>query len=316
MRSNENEWVAHRAMLRCAAFGHESGAAIAVTRTQLQRKHDQALFGDNAMRHPHFIPITIVATAFMIIDALAPFSARAQAPARPQPPVQAPAAVKHGPYKPVAVKLPTLVRDASFDAFRTQLAGVAKKKDRAALARIVAPNFFWIADDDADVADKKKPAIDNLAKALGLEGSDAPGWELVANFAAETSAAPDAQRPGVICAPALPSFDEQAAEDLAAETLTDLAEWVYPVRDGLEVRSAPQPRGQVVEKLGLHLVRLLDEDPPASNSFLKVLTPSGKAGYVPADTVRDLVEPQMCFIKDVSGWKIAGYFGGDAHNDN
>jgi hypothetical protein len=137
----------------------------------------------------------------------------------------------------------------------------------------------------------------------------------VAEVAAETSAMAHPERPGVICAPALPSYDEQALEELADATQTDEAEWVYPVRDGVEVRSGPQPRAAVVERLGLHLVRLLDEDPPASDSFLKVITPAGKTGYVPADAVRDLVEPQMCFVKDVSGWKIAGYVGGDPNGN-
>jgi hypothetical protein len=217
--------------------------------------------------------------------------------------------VKPGPYKTVAVKLPQPVRDASFDAFRTQLAGVVQKKDRAALTRLVAGNFFWIPED-ADIADKKKRPIENLSKAIGLDGSDAPGWQVIADIAAETSAMPHPERPGVICAPALPIYDEQALEDLADATQTDSAEWVYPVRDGVEVRSAAQPQGAVVERLGLHLVRLLDEDPPASDTFLKVIAPSGKTGYVPADAVRDLVEPQMCFIKDAGGWKIAGYVGG------
>jgi hypothetical protein len=266
------------------------------------------------MRHRRLIRSIIVATAFVTVGALAPVSVPAQAPARPQAPAQAPAPVKPGPYKKVAFKLPPHVRDASFDAFRTQLAGIAQSKDRAALARLVVPNFFWIPDD-ADVADKNKAGIDNLAKAIGLDGNDAPGWELVADVAAETSAMPHTERPGVICAPALPTYDEQALDDLAHATQTDTAEWVYPVRDGIEVRSAPQPRAAVVERLGLHLIRLLDEDPPASDTFLKVITPSGKTGYVPADAVRDLVEPQMCFIKDVGGWKIAGYVGGDSNGN-
>jgi hypothetical protein len=263
------------------------------------------------MRHPRLIPTLIIAATLVTIGAFTPSSVPAQAPTRPQAPAQPPAAVKPGPYKKLAVKLPPPIRDASFDAFRAELAGIAQRKDRAALARLVAANFFWIAED-ADIADKKKPGIDNLAKALHLEGSDAPGWEHVADIAAESSAMPHPERPGVICSPALPTYDEQAVEELADATQSDVAEWVYPVRDGIEVRSGPQPRAAVVEKLGLHLVRLLDEDPPASNTFLKVLTPSGKTGYVPADAVRDLVEPQMCFIKDVGGWKIAGYFGGEA----
>ena len=61
--------------------------------------------------------------------------------------------------------------DAAFVAFRKQLADVAAKKDRAALAKlVVAQGFFWI--QDKDVADPKKPGIDNLANAVGLAAKD------------------------------------------------------------------------------------------------------------------------------------------------
>ncbi len=262
------------------------------------------------MRVVRFFSTIIVAAAFATLGALDPASA--QAPARPQAPAQPPTAVKPGPYKPVAIKLPTPINDASFDAFRKQLAGIAEKKDRAALARLVAANFFWIPED-ADKAAKGKPGIDNLAKAIGLGGSDAVGWEVIADHAVEPTAMPDPQRPGVICAPAMPAYDGKAAEELTDATQTDLNEFVYPIRDGLEVRSGPQQNAAVIEKLGLHLVRLLDED-AGSEGFLKVITPSGKSGYVAADAVRDIVESQMCFAKEAGGWRIAGYIGGDSGN--
>src|SRR5262245_4629497 len=71
-------------------------------------------------------------------------------------------------YKPVPIKLPQPVGDPTFEPFRKQLLAIAEKKDRAALARLVATNFFWIAEDNKDVADKSKSPIDNLAKAVGL----------------------------------------------------------------------------------------------------------------------------------------------------
>src|SRR5437763_105749 len=85
--------------------------------------------------------------------------------AQGQPQAQAPAPPK--PYKVVAVKLPEAVKDPTFEAFRKQLVAAAQKKDRAALGRMVARNFFWVPEDK-DVADKKKSGIDNLAKAIGL----------------------------------------------------------------------------------------------------------------------------------------------------
>ena len=51
------------------------------------------------------------------------------------------AAPKPQPYKPVAIELPQPVKDPSFAVFRKQLADIAKRKDRAALAKHVAANF-------------------------------------------------------------------------------------------------------------------------------------------------------------------------------
>ena len=121
------------------------------------------------MRHPRLPSTMIVATAFAVVGVLAPVSVPAQqAPAQPtarrasagaasRPRRRTPAPAKPGPYSVVAIKLPAPVSDASFEAFRKQLADIAKKKDRAALARLVAANFFWIPED-TDVADKTKPA--------------------------------------------------------------------------------------------------------------------------------------------------------------
>src|SRR5258705_13290993 len=99
------------------------------------------------MRRPRFTSTALAAIALLIAGALAPVPVAAQSQlAQVQPPVpppgQAPAPAPAPPkaYKPVAVKLPEPVKDASFEAFRKQLATIAQKKDRAALARLVARN--------------------------------------------------------------------------------------------------------------------------------------------------------------------------------
>ncbi len=258
------------------------------------------------MWHPRLFSM-IVATALAIIGALAPDSVPAQAPVQPQTPTTPQAPVKPGPYKAIAITLPTPMSDASFDEFRKQLAGIAQKRDRAALAPLIAASFFWIPGDK-DVADRSKPAIDNLAEAIDLSGADAAGWEVVFDYTAETTVMPDPEHPGVICAPAHPAYDQKAADELLEATQTKASDWVYPVRDGVEIYARPQSRPPVVEKLGLHLVRVLDDDADAE-SFLKVITPSGKTGYVAENAIRDLDGPQMCYVKDQSGWKIAGLHG-------
>ena len=268
------------------------------------------------MRPPHLSSTVVVATALVI--ALVPVSVMGQAQPKAQPQAQPPAlspapAPAPGPYKSVAITLPAALNDPSFDALRKQLAEIAKKKDRAALARLVAANFFWVPED-ADLADKKKSAIDNLAKALNLDGTDAPGWEALAAYAIEASTMADPQRNGVFCAPAEPGFDDKSADELANATQTDASDWAFPIRDGIEVRAAAKQDALVVDKLGLYLVRILPDDSPANAvlaTFTKVMMPSGKVGYVPIDAILPIGGEQLCYIKDAGGWKIAGFLGGE-----
>jgi hypothetical protein len=266
------------------------------------------------MRHPRLLSTNFVAAALATVLAPMPVLAQAQPPAQPpaqaQPPGQAPA---HVPYKPVAITLPPSLNDPGFDAFRKQLGQIAQKKDRAGLARLVAAHFFWVPEDK-DIADKSKPAMDNLAKALNLTGADGFGWEALVAYAAEATATPDPQRQGVFCAPAEPAFDEKAADELANATQTDAADWAFPVRDGIEVRSAAKQDAAVIDKLGLYLVRVLADESPANAvmaTFLKVLTPSGKVGYVPIDVVLPIGGEQLCYVKEGGNWKIAGFLGGE-----
>ena len=64
---------------------------------------------------------------------------------------------------------------------------------------------------------------------------------------------------------------------------------------------------RVIEKLGFHLVRVLEtKEGPG-----KVVTPSGKVGYVPDDLPLMLMPfvhlDPLCYLRDASGWKIAGF---------
>jgi hypothetical protein len=249
----------------------------------------------------------------VLVSAVALLPAQINAQTQPPPTQQPqPQEVPPGPYKPVPITLPTGLNDPSFDAFRGQLAQIAKKKDRAALARIVASNFFWIPED-TDLADKSKPAIDNISKALGLGGRDSFGWDSLVAYAEEKTAMADPQRKGVFCAPAEPGYDDNAAAELATATHTIASDWMYPVRDGTEVRSAAKRDAPLIERLGLYLVRVLPDDASGTDSgdFHKVMTPSGKVGFVASDALRDISEEQLCYLKEGNAWKIAGFFGGE-----
>jgi hypothetical protein len=289
------------------------------------------------MRRRHFIPLSLSSAALLVAVAAMPALAQSQLPrpsqlpppggaqqkpAQPLPPPgkpgaqpqqqQQPAAAPPAPYQPVAITAPKPIADPSFDAFRNQIAEIAKRKDKKALAALVSPAFFWMGEK-GDRADKKKPMVESLAKAIGLDAKDGSGWEALTGYAADLTGMPFPDKKDVICAPADPEFDAKALEALAQSSKTDASEWGYPMQPGLEARGGPQPNAPVIEKLGMHFVRVLEDNAPPNqqNPMLRIVTPSGKVGFVPGDAIAPLGNDQICYVKEAAGWKIAGFIGGE-----
>ena len=115
----------------------------------------------------------------------------------------------------------------------------------------------------------------------------------------------------MLCAPAEPTLDDKAFEELVTSTQTDPAEWGYPTKEGIEARAQAQDSSPVVEKLGLHFVRVMQDQNAQPGPMLKVVTPSGKTGFVPAEALSPLGSDQLCFSKEAGGWKISGFVGDD-----
>jgi hypothetical protein len=232
----------------------------------------------------------------------------ALAPAAAQNRVQPPAAA--APYKAVTITPPKPMADDSFDAMRKQLGEAAQRKDRAAMARlVVAQGFFW-QRENRNAADRRKSGVDNLSAALGLNNKEGAGWEILSGYAEDPTASPSPKHDGAICAPAEPAYDGKELDELLKATNTDVTDWGYPVSPGIEVHGAAQATAPVIEKLGLHFVRIMPDlasDPP---SYMRIAAPSGKAGFVSIDSIAPIGSDQICYVKDGGAWKIGGYVGG------
>jgi hypothetical protein len=265
------------------------------------------------MRHLGLVSAVLAASlAIALPCSILPAQAQAKS-AAPVAPQQTPQGAPPRPYKPLAVTLPVAISDSSFDAFRKDVANIARAKDRAALARIVVTKgFFWERDDGKPAP--KKSGADILAQALNLAAKDGSGWEALAGFAGEATASPLPERKEVLCAPASPTFDERGLEELAETTQTDPDEWGYPLRDGVEARETPNATAPVIEKLGMHFVRVLQDDSQStantSGEWLRIVAPSGNVGFVPADALTSPASNQLCYTKEGNAWKIAGLVGG------
>jgi hypothetical protein len=253
------------------------------------------------MRNIHLIS----AFAAALIAGMLPAPAQNQPKGQQPPPVAA-----ARPYKPVAITPPAPITDASFESMRQQIGEAAKRKDRAALAKLVAAQGFFWERENGNGADKRKPGIDNLAAALGLNNKDSAGWDMLTGYADDPTASPSPGHKGAICAPADPAYNAKEFDELTRMTQTDVSEWAYPVAAGTDVLASTQPNAAVVEKLGLAFVRVVPDSAGASATYLRVVTPSGKAGYVAVDAIAPIGNDQICYVKDGGAWKIGGYIGG------
>ena len=88
------------------------------------------------MRHLRLSSPAFAAAALLSAVAFAPSAVSAQAQQPAQTPAPAQPSALPGPYKPVPIRLPPPLNDASFESFRQQVAQIVQKKDRAALARL------------------------------------------------------------------------------------------------------------------------------------------------------------------------------------
>ena len=217
------------------------------------------------------------------------------------------------PYAAVAVTLPPAFDEPGFQTFRAELAEMLRKRVYPYLSRFVVPHgFFWDGDLDGEL-DPMRSGAENLANAVKLERGAGSGWKRLIGLAGESSAAPSPSRPGVVCAPANPTFDDVEFTRLLDSTGTNTRDWVYPRVLGVESRAAPS--GPTMERLGLHFVRLLLDDAAAStadgNKLTRIVLPAGRIAFVAADAVASLRTERLCYGRDISGrWLVVGYVAG------
>jgi hypothetical protein len=218
------------------------------------------------------------------------------------------------PYAPVAITRPAPLADPDFAAFRAAIAAAAKSRIYAELETLVQPQGFFWDRDFRNRYDPRRPAVDNLAAAIGLERDNGAGWQTLAQLAAEATAQPLESRPGVVCAPAPPGYDSVEFSRLLDQTYTAPWDWAFPQSDVTTARAAPHPEAAAVGRLGLHFVRLLGVEPsqmsPATvrEQWARVAMPDGQTGYVAPGSLSSLTAQRLCYIRDlVLGWRITGY---------
>ena len=221
------------------------------------------------------------------------------------------------PYPSVAIARTAPSADPGLVAFRATVVAATKSRVYAELEALVqVQGFFWDRDFDRG-HDPRRPSADNLAAAISLERRDGAGWDTLANLAVEPAVEPLESRPGIVCAPARPTYDSVELSNLLDKTYTGHADWAYPRADETMVRIAPEAGAPAVGKLGLQFVRLLGFEGANGEPgrWARVALPDGRTGFTGPGSLMSLTGERLCYIKDlVLGWRIAGYIAA-GHQD-
>ncbi len=173
------------------------------------------------------LSIAVAVTLAALVSFVAPGLAQQSQPQLPNLRPPPPAPIK--PYQPVAVTPPAPLSDPGFIAFRKQLADAAAHKDRAALEQ-ARRGAKILLDPGQGSRRPEKARHRQSCQGVGLDDTDAPGWDVLTAFANEPTAAELPHQKGVFCGPADPDIDPKAFEALGKATQTDPSEWGYPTQ--------------------------------------------------------------------------------------
>jgi hypothetical protein len=238
------------------------------------------------------------------------------------------AVVKKVPYPEVKVKITEAYKpDAAFEAMIASFAAAAVKKDPQALFALVGPTFVWtLAGTLSDEFDSGRDALHNFKVVFGFRppGADAdaavengPFWDALAAFAADKTYYKASDSGNLICGPmGADVADEDILEQARNKVAThgDQVDWYFTLGD-TPVAKRPGDRGLPIAKADKLALPVLSKfplgkegEPEPEPTFLEVLLPSGKTGWIPVSAARPLAAERLCYAKTVAGeWKIVGY---------
>ena len=233
-------------------------------------------------------------------------------------------AVKKTPYPQVNVDLAERFQpDEAFKAMRAAFADAVTKKNAQALFTIVGSSFVWTANGalSADFNPGGSP-LDNFKAVFGFRAPGAatdggvdngPFWDDLNAFAADNTFYKDANVGNLVCGPMLAeASDEDAFEEVGkkVDTPDEPTTWYFTLAE-TTVTASRDPKAAAVGKVGTVALPLLsvfpaqEGDAPRPPTYLEVLLPSGRSGWIPVSAARPMVSNRLCYAKTSAGkWVI------------
>lgn len=225
-----------------------------------------------------------------------------------------------GPKYPRIAVTPGKPAAKDLAAFIDQLRKAVKSGNESLILSRVANDFLCLRDF-GDSCEDGMSAAAKFKSSLGFgvgNGAARFGYleELLqAERFAKTTASGSVKVP-LLCAPAVPAFDEAKAEAVnqrhfKGEEGEFWLEWIAIEASDVPAFSKPEVKAQRLAMLSRELVHLGSPPGDMAEGWIAVDLPSGQSGFIEAKRASWLLLVQLCYSKDAKrGWQIAAHVGG------
>lgn len=188
--------------------------------------------------------------------------------------------------------------DPSFLAFRDRLLDVIKRRDREALLSVLDPNIRVSFGDDG--------GVEGFKRYWKLDQPDSKVWQELEEALRLGGTFQTLGGRRSFCAPYVYSAYPENGPD-PFESLVVI---------GPRVELREKPDGRMIALLAHNIVRISQDDPMRGGNagepgWRKVVTASGKEGWVEERFLRSHVDYRACFSPSGNDWKMDLFVAGD-----
>jgi hypothetical protein len=235
------------------------------------------------------------------------------------------AAIKEISYPAIKVDIAQEYKpDDAMGKLRKSFADAVAKKDSNALFALVGPTFVWLTQGGvSDQFDFGRDALHNFKVVFGFREAgkdvdgpvkDGPFWDALGAFAGDQTF--DMAGGSLVCGPTSAAVSDEDAFESSRQRMGagDDTEWYFTMTDVTATANpgGGAPIGRAAAAIAMPVLNayppVVEGQPPKPVTYLQVLLPIGKSGWIPIASARPLLTDRLCYAPGADGsWKIVAF---------
>lgn len=198
-------------------------------------------------------------------------------------------------------------KDSSFLSFREELLHAIRQRDSKFILSIVAPNILNSFGGEG--------GVDEFKEQWKLDQPDSKFWDELLSVLSMGGAFMNSDGVQEFCAPYVASQWEKVLKQLPDSS--DTYEYAAVIRENVPLRAQPDHNSPVIDTLSYDILKfnfstpVSDEPLAGTNEWEKVVTLSGKQGYILSKDVRSPLDYHACFKTIEGRWVMTMFVAGD-----